>query len=222
MRLTRIIMATMVGLAVVAVPAAAGAAAPQPQPTPTTTPTGPPQPPPYPPGPPSLSVDPATAFVGETVDIIGRNFGPNEIVDIVLIRRPLAGGEGGGALGVPLNAPGGDPDGEEKGGHDGGSYRIHLTARTNSRGDFRIPFTPKWPGIYTITATGRTSGLTASTELRVLPRHKPKPPHHLPVTGSSLETPLKVGGGLVATGTVLLLGTMLWRRRNRFGAGGTH
>ncbi|WP_341716046.1 hypothetical protein QQG74_18665 [Micromonospora sp. FIMYZ51] len=173
-----------------------------------------------------------TIFVGETVDIIGRNFGPNEIVDIVLIRRPLdgAGGGGGGAVGVVVAAPGGDPDGDWNGDQgrrpdDGGSDRIRLTARTDSQGNFRIPFTPKRAGIYTITATGRTSGRTASTELRVLPRHhKPphKPPHHLPVTGSSLETPIKVGGGLVGVGTILLLGTMLWRRRSRFGAGGTH
>ncbi|WP_239098093.1 hypothetical protein [Micromonospora qiuiae] len=206
-------MAITVGMAVVAVPAAAGAAQPQPQPTSTLP--GPPQP--YPPGPASLTLSDPSVFVGETVDIIGRNFGPNETVDIVIVRRPMDGGGAGGG------APSDDPDTESE---DRASDTTTLTARTNSRGEFVRPFTPRRTGVYTITATGRTSGLSASTELRVLRRHHEpphhKPPHHLPVTGSSLETPMKIGGGLVATGTLLLLGTVLWRRRNRLGAGGTH
>ncbi len=214
MRLTRIIMAITVGLAVVAVPAAAGAAQPQPQPTPTLP--GPPQP--YPPGPASLTLSDPSIFVGETVDIIGRNFGPNEIVDIVIVRRPLDGGGAGGG------APSDDPDSESD---DRASDTITLTVRTNSAGEFVRAFTPRRTGVHTHTATGRTSGFSASTELRVLGRPHPtpthhKPPHHLPVTGTSLETPMKVGGGLVAAGALLLLGTGLWRRRNRVGAGGTH
>ncbi|GGM39909.1 hypothetical protein GCM10011608_25860 [Micromonospora sonchi] len=219
MRLNRIIMAITVGLAVVAVPAAAVAAQPQPQPTPTLP--GPPQP--YPPGPASLTLSDPSVSVGETVDIIGRNFGPNETVDMLMERRPSDGGGAGGG------APSGDQD---PGSDDRASDTSTLTVRTDSGGQFVLPFTPRRAGVYTITATGRTSGFSASTELRVLRRphptpshHKPphhKPPHHLPVTGTSLETPMKIGGGLVAAGALLLLGTGLWRRRNRVGAGGTH
>ncbi|MFF5216888.1 hypothetical protein [Micromonospora sp. NPDC000442] len=210
MRLSRIIMALTVGLAVVAVPAAAGAAQPQPQPSPTVTDS--PQPPPYPPVLASLTVNRPTIFLGETVILSGRNFGPNETVDIVVSVTPLAAPAAGTARRSDGSAVAMTPVAFQA------SAPLSFTARTNSEGVFTRRYTPSVTGLLTFTSTGRESGRTASSQLRVL--HKKKP--HLPVTGSSLDTPMKVGGGLVAAGAVLLLGTVAWRRRNRFGAGGAN
>ncbi|TCB94347.1 hypothetical protein E0H26_21940 [Micromonospora zingiberis] len=206
MRISRIIMALTVGLAVVAVPAVAGAA-PQPPPSPGVT--DPPQPPPYPPVLASLTVNRPTIFLGETVVLTGRTFGPNETVDITVSVQPLAApafgtarlSDGSTVAMVPVAFQAAAPS--------------SFTARTNGNGVFTRRYTPSVTGLLTFTATGRASGRSASTELRVLPKKKP----HLPVTGSSLGTPMKIGGGLVAAGGAMLLGTMLWRRRNRFGTG---
>ncbi|WP_431729354.1 hypothetical protein [Verrucosispora sp. TAA-831] len=203
MRLSRIIMALTVGLAVVAVPTAAGAA--QPQPTPSVS--GTPQPPPYPPVLASLTVNRPTIFLGETVVLTGRNFGPNETVDITVTTQPLAAPAAGTARRSDGSTVAMAPVAFQA------SAPLTFTARTNARGEFSRRYTPSVTGLLTFTAVGRESGRTASTELRVL--HKKK--HHLPVTGSNTSTPMKVGGGLVAAGAVMLLGTVLWRRR-RFGS----
>ncbi|PZG18495.1 hypothetical protein C1I95_13515 [Micromonospora craterilacus] len=205
MRLSRIIMALTVGLAVMAVPTAAGAAQPQPAPTVSDTP----QPPPYTPVLASLTVNRPTIYLGESIVLTGRNFVTREWVDIEISRTPLAApavgtvrSDGSTVAMAPVAFQASAP----------------MSVRADRDGVFTRRYTPSETGLLTFTATGRDSGRTASTELRVLPKKKP----HLPVTGSSLDTPMKVGGGLVATGVVLLLGTMLWRRRNRLGAGGTH
>ncbi|GIJ09464.1 hypothetical protein ACFFMR_21100 [Micromonospora andamanensis] len=208
MRLSRIIMALTVGLAVVAVPTAAGAAQPQPAPSVDGTP----QPPPYPPVLASLTVNRPTIFLGETVILTGRNHGPNETVDIVVSVAPLAAPAAGTARRSDGSTVAMAPVAFQA------SAPLSFTARTNSEGVFTRRYTPSVKGLLTFTGTGRESGRTASTQLRVL--HKKKP--HLPVTGSSLDTPMKVGGGLVAAGAVLLLGTLAWRRRNRFGTGGAN
>ncbi|MGC5028670.1 hypothetical protein [Micromonospora sp. DT229] len=174
MRLSRIIMALTVGLAVVAVPAVAGAA---PQPSPTVS-----SPPVYTPELASLTVNRPAIYLGGTVTLTGRNFESMETVTIVVRVQS--------------------------------SVVDTFTVETNADGGFTREYTPEVTGHHTFTATGE-SGRNDSAELRVLPKKKP----HLPVTGSSLGTPMKVGGGLVAAGAVMLLGTMLWRRRNRFGAG---
>ncbi|MEV6691918.1 hypothetical protein AB0M35_10680 [Micromonospora sp. NPDC051196] len=202
MRLSRIIMALTVGLAVVAVPAVAGAA---PQPSPTVT--DPAQPPTYTPQLPSLTVNRPTIYLGETVILTGRNFGRNVTVDIVVTVQSLA-------------APAADTARRS----DGSTVAMapvayqpttadRFSVGTNTDGLFTREYTPRVTGLITFTAE---TDRRPSIELRVLPKKKP----HLPVTGSSLDTPMKVGGGLVAAGTVMLLGTMLWRRRNRFGVGG--
>ena len=77
-----------------------------------------------------------------------------------------------------------------------------------------MSYRPSDIGRLTFTATGRTSGRTASTTISVLPK---KPHPHLPVTGDNLGTPLKLGGGLVGAGAVLMLTAFAWRRRQRFG-----
>ncbi|MCG5439191.1 hypothetical protein [Micromonospora foliorum] len=203
MRLSRIIMALTVGLAVVAVPTAAGAA--QPQPTPSAT-TDPPQPPPYPPTAASLTVNRPTIYLGETVVLTGTNFGPNETVDINVTVTPQA---------APAVAPARRSDGSTVAMAPvayQASAPLHFTAYTNGQGRFTKSYKPSVTGLLTFTATGRESGRTASTELRVL--HKKQP---LPVTGDSLGTPMKLGGGLVGAGAIMLLLTLAWRRRQRFG-----
>ena len=78
MRLSRIIMALTVGLAVAAVPTAAGAAQPQP--------------PVYPPNSASLTVSPTTIRLGETFTLRGSGFAPNESVriDVAISGLPQA------------------------------------------------------------------------------------------------------------------------------------
>ncbi|MDG4810186.1 hypothetical protein O7634_25825 [Micromonospora sp. WMMD1120] len=203
MRLSRIIMALTVGLAVVAVPTAAGAA--QPQPTPSTGPT---QPPPYTPQNPALTVNRPTIFIGETVVLTGVGFGPNETVDITVTVTPLAAPAGG-------QAPARRSDGSTVAMTPvafQASAPLSFTAQTDAQGRFTRNYKPSVTGLLTFTAVGRESGRTASTELRVLPKKQP-----LPVTGDSLGTPMKLGGGLVGAGAIMLLLTMAWRRRQRFG-----
>ncbi|MDG9678098.1 hypothetical protein [Micromonospora sp. DH14] len=205
MRLSRIIMALTVGLAVVAVPTAAGAAQPQPAPSATTDP---PQPPPYPPAAASLTVNRPTIFLGETVLLTGTGFGPNETVDISVTVTPLAAPAGGQA---PARRSDGTTVAMKPVAYQA-SAPLNFTAYTNAQGRFTKSYKPSVTGLLTFTATGRESGRTASTELRVL--HKKQP---LPVTGDSLGTPMKLGGGLVGAGAVMLLLTLAWRRRQRFG-----
>ncbi|MDG4757951.1 hypothetical protein [Micromonospora sp. WMMD710] len=205
MRLSRIIMALTVGLAVVAVPTAAGAAQPQPAPSATTDP---PQPPPYPPTGPSLTVNRPTIFLGETVVLTGTGFGPNETVDIVVSVTPLAAPAAGQA---PARRSDGTTVAMAPVAYQA-SAPLSFTAFTDAQGRFTKSYKPSVTGLLTFTATGRESGRTASTELRVL--HKKQP---LPVTGDSIGTPMKLGGGLVGAGAIMLLLTLAWRRRQRFG-----
>ncbi|CCH18787.1 hypothetical protein [Micromonospora lupini] len=205
MRLSRIIMALTVGLAVVAVPTAAGAAQPQPAPSATTDP---PQPPPYPPTAASLTVNRPTIYLGETVILTGTGFGPNETVDITVTVAPFAAPAGG-------QAPARRSDGTTVAMAPvafQASAPLHFTAFTNAQGSFTKSYKPSVTGHLTFTATGRESGRTATAELRVL--HKKQP---LPVTGDSIGTPIKLGGGLVGAGAIMLLLTLAWRRRQRFG-----
>ncbi|MEV0214213.1 hypothetical protein [Micromonospora sp. NPDC050695] len=205
MRLSRIIMALTVGLAVVAVPTAAGAAQPQPAPSATTDP---PQPPPYPPAAASLTVNRPTIFLGETVVLTGTGFGPNETVDIVVSVTPLAAPAAGQA---PARRSDGTTVAMAPVAYQA-SAPLSFTAFTDAQGRFTKSYKPSVTGLLTFTATGRESGRTASTELRVL--HKKQP---LPVTGDSIGTPMKLGGGLVGAGAIMLLLTLAWRRRQRFG-----
>ncbi|MEU7803616.1 hypothetical protein AB0J14_32035 [Micromonospora arborensis] len=205
MRLSRIIMALTVGLAVVAVPTAAGAAQPQPAPSATTDP---PQPPPYTPANPSLTVNRPTIYIGETVILTGTGFGPNETVDIVVTVAPFAAPAGGQA---PARRSDGSTVAMAPVAYQA-SAPLSFTAYTDGQGRFTKSYKPSVTGLLTFTATGRESGRTASTELRVL--HKKQP---LPVTGDSIGTPMKLGGGLVGAGAVMLLLTLAWRRRQRLG-----
>ncbi|MER7334441.1 MULTISPECIES: hypothetical protein [unclassified Micromonospora] len=209
MRLSRIIMALAVGLAVVAAPSAAAAAQPQPAPGDT-------QPPPYVPGPATLAVSPTTVVVGQTCTLIGTGWTPGETVVITVGTTPLAAAVPGveqarrsnGELVAmaPVSyqqAPQPNP------------RRWEVTA--DGEGNFRTTYTPRHHGTYTFRAEGETSDRVATATLTVLKKDSPAPP--LPVTGDSLSTPMKFGGGLVGAGAVLLLLSLAWRKRHRLGMG---
>ncbi|MFD6564045.1 hypothetical protein [Micromonospora profundi] len=203
MRLTRIIMALTVGLAVVAVPTAAGAAAPQPTPSATTDPT---QPPPYTPQLASLTVNRPTIYLGESVVLTGTGFRGNRTVTITVTVTPLAAP-------APGQAPARRSDGSTVAMAPvayQASAPLTFTARTNAQGRFTKSYRPSVTGLLTFTASDGERSATA--ELRVL--HKKQP---LPVTGDSMGTPMKLGGGLVGAGAIMLLLTLAWRRRQRFG-----
>jgi hypothetical protein len=224
MRLTRIIMALTVGLAVVAVPTAAGAAQPQPSPT-----VGQPQPP-YVPTPPVLTLTPTTITLGESFTLQGSGFTPNGTVtiDVSISALPIAApaadtarrSDGSvvamAAVAYPYPTPS----------HPGGGQPapLHFTVTADAAGNFTVTYRPQRPGRYTFTATDETTDQTASVTGTVLPPRPTRPPHHggghLPVTGASLSTPVKLGGGLLGAGAVLLLLSLAWRRRERFGLGG--
>ncbi|SBT42477.1 hypothetical protein [Micromonospora narathiwatensis] len=211
MRLSRIIMALTVGLAVAAVPTAAGAAQPQP--------------PVYPPPVAGLTVSPTTIRLGESFTLRGRGFEANERVsiDVVISALPGAAPADGTArrsdgttvamasvaYAQPLSA---QPQ----------PAPLHFEVNADGSGNFTVTYRPNRPGRYTFTATGETSGRTASATGIVLPPRPTRPPHNdgnLPVTGSSLSTPMKLGGGLAGAGALLVLLSLAWRRRGRFGMG---
>jgi hypothetical protein len=206
MRLSRIIMALTVGLAVVSAPSAAGAAQPAP---------------PYAPGPPSLVVVPPTIVVGETTRIICNGFTPSSTVQIDVSTLPQAAGlsvqqgqrrgDGGAPAMVPVAYQPEEPV------YSG----PHFTVQTDAEGHYSGLYRPTEAGRYMITAID-PSGRSVSATLTVLaasPSPKPSDDDHdggLPVTGSSLSTPLAIGGGLVGVGVVLMLAGLAWRNRGRF------
>ncbi|GAA3756417.1 hypothetical protein [Micromonospora maritima] len=201
MRLSRIIMALTVGLAVAAAPTAAGAAQPQP---------------PYVPPGAALTVTATTIRLGESFTLRGTGFLAGETVriDVAISNLPAAAPAQGTARRsdgstvamapvafTPELAPQPAP--------------TTFTVTADGDGAFTVQYRPTRPGRYTFTATGLTSGRVASAVGTVLPPRPTRPPHHggLPVTGDSIGTPLKLGGGLAAAGAVLLLASLAWRRR---------
>jgi hypothetical protein len=205
MRLSRIIMAFTVGLAVAAVPTAAGAAQPQP--------------PVYPPGSATLTISPPTIRLGATFTLRGRDFLPNETVriDVAISALPNAAPAQGSVrsdgstvtmAAVAYQQPQPAPT----------TFRVTADAA----GAFEVTYKPSRTGRHVYTATGETSGRNDNVTGIVLAARPGRPPHgggHLPVTGDSLGTPVKLGGGLAGAGAVLVLLSLAWRRRGRFGIG---
>ncbi|MFI6763645.1 hypothetical protein ACIBF5_31425 [Micromonospora sp. NPDC050417] len=197
MRLTRIVASAMAALVT------AGALA-----TMTSSPAAAQPQPPYPPQPPVLTLSDSTVLVGTEVTLFGRFYGPTEIVDIVFTPQAVAAGAaerasvrqdtGATIAMVPVAYP---PSGPPA-----------LTAVTNEAGEFQLPFRADWKGTWLITGTGRESGLSATTVLTVI--HK-----QLPVTGSSMGTQIGVGAGLLALGVLLVMLTVVRRRRGGVRAG---
>ncbi|SCF21616.1 hypothetical protein GA0074695_4427 [Micromonospora viridifaciens] len=207
MRLSRIIMALTVGLAVAAVPTASGAAQPQP--------------PVYPPPVAALTVSPTTIRLGETFTLRGRGFAPNERVDhrVAISAVPAAApaegtarrSDGTTVAMAPVSYSQAQPQ----------PAPLEFTVTADANGEYTVTYRPNRPGRYTFTATGETSGRTASATGTVLTPRPTTPPGggNLPVTGSSLSTPMKLGAGLAGAGALLVLLSLAWRRRGRFGMG---
>ncbi|MCP3787205.1 hypothetical protein NLX85_27960 [Micromonospora sp. A3M-1-15] len=202
MRLSRIFMALTVGLAVAAVPTAAGAAQPQP--------------PVYAPTPASLTVSPTTIRLGETFTLEGEGFAPGTVtINVTITGNPNAAPAGsvrrsdGSVVAMaavayqqPQSAP------------------TTFTVTADAEGDFTATYKPTRTGRHVFTATQGTEEDSATGI--VLPQRPGRPPQgggNLPVTGDSIGTPLKLGGGLAGAGAVLVLLSLAWRRRGRFGIG---
>jgi hypothetical protein len=191
MRLSRIITALVAGLAVAGAPTAAGAAQP------------------YPPQPPALTATDPTVSPGEPTTLIGTGFGPNELVRLDFAFTPLA-----------ARAPGSAPGRQDTGGVGAmvpvayqapADYTIpSITVRADGDGRFTRVVEFSRQGRITVTATGLTTGRVATYTISVV-RAQPG----LPVTGGDLGTPLTVGTGLLVAGVLMVLLTVLWRRRNR-------
>ncbi|MBM0227276.1 MULTISPECIES: hypothetical protein [Micromonospora] len=218
MRLSRIIMAFTVGLAVAAVPTAAGAAQPQPQP-PGYVPQL------------LLTLNPTAIPLGASFTLHGSGFTPNGTVTIDVsisalppVAAPAQGTarrSDGSTVAMAAVAYSKPQSSQPQ------PAPLHFSVTANSAGEFEVSYTPTRVGRYTFTATDEASDpdRTASVTGVVYQKRPPKPPHHdggghLPVTGASLNTPMKLGGGLLGSGAVLLLLTLAWRRRERLGLGG--
>ncbi|SCL47217.1 hypothetical protein [Micromonospora chersina] len=203
MRLSRIFMALTVGLAVAAVPTAAGAAQPQP--------------PVYTPGEASLTVTPTTIRLGETFTLRGEGWAAGTVtINVTITGNPNAAPAGsvrrsdGSAVAMtavayqqPQSAP------------------TTFTVTADGDGNFTTTYRPSRTGRHVFTAVQGTQEDSATGI--VLPARPDRPGRpgggHLPVTGDSIGTPLKLGGGLAGAGAVLVLLSLAWRRRGRFGIG---
>ncbi|GAA4563153.1 hypothetical protein GCM10023176_06490 [Micromonospora coerulea] len=214
MRLSRIIMALTVGLAVAAVPTAAGAAQPQPAPSAST-----PQPPYTPPGGPSLALDDITIRLGEVFILRGSGFTPGPVRIHVTISAgvPAAAPVQGTARRSDGSTIAMAPVAYQKAAPQPAPRDFEVTA--DATGSFTVEYKPNRVGTYTFRATDSANQSREVTGYVLPPR---KPPHQggLPVTGSSMSTPMKLGGGLVGAGALMVLLTLAWRRRERFGLGG--
>ena len=198
MRLSRIIGSAVATLATVGAFAIAGTPA-QAQPQP-----------PYPPQPPALTVSDPTVAVGTAFTIFGSGFGGNENVRHDFSFQPLA-----------ARAPGAQPARQNSGGV-GAMVPVALQApvfadpasglrvRANSAGEYSVRLRFNRQTVVVITATGETTGRTASTTVTIF---SPQPP--LPVTGSDTGPQIALGTMLLLAGVLLVLVTVAWRRRNR-------
>jgi hypothetical protein len=197
MRLTRIISALAGALAIVATPAVAHAQNE------------------YPPPPPVLTLSTTTITAGDTVVLSGQGYDPGEQVSITSVHRAGAAGRTSGATNRNNHA---GPAMVTVAYHmplaDGHVPSPPITITADSAGAFSVRLRFTDPGVEVITATGLTSGRSASVTLTVLPLG------NLPVTGSNLVK-LSIGGGsLLVAGAALYLVTVMRRRRRAAGGSG--
>ncbi|MDQ7908222.1 hypothetical protein RB614_27220 [Phytohabitans sp. ZYX-F-186] len=157
---------------------------------------------PYPPSSPSLVVSSATVFAGEEVELTGQGFGANEEV-VIDVNFGGTGGSGGG--GAVEAAPVAEVPAEVV------SQRRAQTVTADGLGAFTTTVRLNQVGTAVITATGSSTGRTASVTVTVL-----EPGTMLPVTSTSrfnLTTMVIAGGAALALGAVLVLLSVLRRRR---------
>src|SRR5512139_781645 len=102
---------------------------------------------PYPIVSPELSVSAATVVVGSTVQVTGVGFQPGETVSIDSSVQTTAIGRLGRAVAAPVDLP---------------ARRAITTVVADADGAFTVTLTLDRVGIWTITATGLSSGLVAS------------------------------------------------------------
>ncbi|MET7971287.1 hypothetical protein [Micromonospora sp. NPDC005305] len=204
MRLSRIIMAFTVGLAVAAVPTAAGAAQPQP--------------PVYPPTEVSLTIEPPAIRLGGSFTLRGTGFAPGEVrIDVEISGNPNAAP----AQGTVRRSDGSAVAMSAVAYQQPQPAPTRFAATALGDGTFTVTYKPSRTGRHHFTATQGTRADDATGI--VLPARPDRPGRpgggNLPVTGDSLGTPLKLGGGLAGAGAVLVLLSLAWRRRGRFGIG---
>jgi LPXTG-motif cell wall-anchored protein len=111
----------------------------------------------YPAPPPQAAVSDGTVGPGETFIFSGRGFlaGETLTITVTLGSNPAATGAsiaGGPSRAVPGILPMADT----------------FTTIADSNGAFSIPLTINAPGVYTLTATGNTSGVSASATVTVV------------------------------------------------------
>lgn len=180
-------------------------------------------PPAYPAGPPSGSVSISVVAPGQSFMFSGTGFTPGEAIFITItLSNPVAGGAigsmgggGGVAASVPIIVKPAAP--------------VYLTTTANAQGAFSTPVTLDKTGTYTLTAVGKTSGVTVTQTVKVVANANAVPgnsngnnvsgaqPGALASTGvdSSVLIWSIVGAGALAAG----VGTVVVsRRRSRVSA----
>ncbi|WP_207345839.1 LPXTG cell wall anchor domain-containing protein [Arthrobacter sp. E3] len=114
----------------------------------------------YPAGAPSSTVSTGTVIAGEAVIFSGSGFIAGEIIDITVTQTsPVAGGAigsmgGGISASVPMIIKPAAPS--------------SFIVTADSNGAFSTPITLEQTGTYTLTAKGRTSGVTVSQVVKVV------------------------------------------------------
>ncbi|MCY0905471.1 peptidase [Arthrobacter sp. H14-L1] len=107
---------------------------------------------------PSATVSASTVTPGQAFVFSGTGFTPGEIVDVtVTMSSPVAGGAigsvGGMSMAVPMIIK---------------AAPVSLTATAAADGSFAVNVTLDQTGTYTLTAKGRTSGVTVSQVVKVV------------------------------------------------------
>ena len=114
----------------------------------------------YPAAPPSSSVSTGTVIPGQAFTFSGSGFTPGETIDVtVTMSSPVAGGAigslgGGMSASVPMIIKPAAP--------------AAFSATADANGAFSTPITLDQKGTYTLTATGRSSGVTISQVVKVV------------------------------------------------------
>jgi LPXTG-motif cell wall-anchored protein len=135
----------------------------------------------YPPQPPGVGVSDGTITPGKALVFSGKGFKPGERVIVNV--SPV--GRAGSAPGITGSAPG-------LGGRSVPTKIMpveitELETVADSEGNFSLPVTLSEAGVYTLTATGETSGLTHSATVTV-------------VEAATPAATIKKNGGLAETG----------------------
>ncbi|WP_173154582.1 hypothetical protein [Phytohabitans suffuscus] len=147
-------------------------------------------------------VSAGTVFAGEEVDVTGQGYGAGEDVVVEVGYGGSGGGGGGAAEAAPVAAV---PAGVLS------QRRVSQTVAADTLGGFTTTIQLTRVGTAVITATGSSTRRTASVTVTVL-----EPGTMLPVTSSSrfnMSTMVLVGGAALALGAVLVLLSVLRRRR---------